>query len=76
MFQLGLLLKQDPRRSKKYLMDWLKRFGLIQEIWANSNAGHSNLGPKKDEGVLNLIQAIEGWFGLIGLDLWRGLMAN
>ena len=34
--------------------------GLIQEIWANSNAGHSKLGPKKDEGVINLIQTIEG----------------
>ena len=34
--------------------------GLIQEIWANSKAGHSKLGPKKDEGVINLIQTIEG----------------
>ena len=34
--------------------------GLIQEIWANSNAGHSKLGSKKDEGVINLIQAIKG----------------
>ena len=34
--------------------------GLIQEIWADSNAGHSKLGPKEDEGVINLIQAIEG----------------
>ena len=34
--------------------------GLIQDIWANSNARHSKLGPKKDEGVINLIQAIEG----------------
>ena len=34
--------------------------GLIQEIWADSNAGHSKLGPKKDEGVINLIQAIQG----------------
>ena len=50
--------------------------GLIQEIWADSNAGHSKLGPKEDEGVINLIQAIEDWFGLIGLDLWRGLMAD
>ena len=29
--------------------------GLIQEIWANSKAGHSKLGSKKDEGVINLI---------------------
>ena len=34
--------------------------GLIQEIWANSKAEHSKLGPKEDEGVINLIQAIEG----------------
>ena len=34
--------------------------GLIQEIWAYSNAGYSKLGPKEDEGVINLIQAIEG----------------
>ena len=34
--------------------------GLIQEILADSNAGHSKLGPKKDEGEINLIQAIEG----------------
>ena len=34
--------------------------GLIQEIWANSKTGHSNLGPKEDEGVINLIQAIDG----------------
>ena len=34
--------------------------GLIQEIWADSNAGHSKLGPKEDKGVINLIQAIEG----------------
>ena len=34
--------------------------GLIQEIWASSKMGHSNLGPKEDEGVINLIQAIDG----------------
>ena len=34
--------------------------GLIQEIWAGFNAGHSKLGPKENEGVINLIQAIEG----------------
>ena len=50
--------------------------GLIQEIWADFNAGHSKLGPKEDEGVINLIQAIEGWSALIGRDLWRGLMAD
>ena len=29
--------------------------GLIQEIWADSNVGHPKLGPKEDEGVINLI---------------------
>ena len=33
--------------------------GLIQEIWADSKIGHSKLGPKKDEGIINLIQAID-----------------
>ena len=50
--------------------------GLIQEIWADFNTGHSKLGPKEDEGVINLIQAIEGWSALIERDLWRGLMAD
>ena len=34
--------------------------GLIQEILVGSKTGHSNLGPKEDEGVINLIQAIDG----------------
>ena len=34
--------------------------GLIQEIWDDSNTGHSKLDPKEDEGVINLIQTIEG----------------
>jgi hypothetical protein len=34
--------------------------GLIQDIWADFTTGHSKLGPKKDEGVINLIQAIDG----------------
>jgi hypothetical protein len=29
--------------------------GLIQEIWAGSKTGHSKIGPKEDEGVLNSI---------------------
>ena len=49
---------------------------LIQEIWADSNMRHSKLGPKEDEGVINLIQAIEGWSALIGHDLWHGLMVD
>ena len=50
--------------------------GLIQEIWADSNAGHSKLGPKEDEGVINLIQTIEGRFSLIRRDLWCGSMVD
>ena len=34
--------------------------GLIQEIWVDSKTGHSKLGPKEDEGVINLIQATDG----------------
>jgi hypothetical protein len=33
--------------------------GLIQDIWADSTMGHSKLGPKEDEGVINLIQATD-----------------
>ena len=50
--------------------------GLIQEIWADFNARHSNLGLKEDECVINLIQAIEGWSTLNGRDLWCGLMTG
>uniref|UniRef100_A0A2N9H707 Cupin type-1 domain-containing protein n=1 Tax=Fagus sylvatica TaxID=28930 RepID=A0A2N9H707_FAGSY len=34
--------------------------GLIQDIWVDSTTGHSKLGPKEDEGVINLIQATDG----------------
>ena len=51
---VGPITKAKSKKIKEALN------GLIQEIWANSNAGHSKLGPKKDEGVINLIQAIEG----------------
>ena len=34
--------------------------GLIQDIWADSTTRHSKLGPKEDEGVINLIQAADG----------------
>jgi hypothetical protein len=33
---------------------------LIQEIWAGSKTGHSKFGPKEDEDIVNLIQAIDG----------------
>ena len=58
-------------RSKKIKEATLN--GLIQEIWVNSNAGHSKFGTKEYEGVINLIQSIEGynlsWLGMIyGVD--------
>ena len=34
--------------------------GPIQEIWTDSNTVHSKLSPKDDEGIINLIQVIEG----------------
>ena len=34
--------------------------GLIQDILADSTTGHSKLGPKEDESVINLIQATDG----------------
>ena len=43
------------RASSKKIKEALN--GLIQGIWVDS---HSKLGPKEDEGVINLIQAIEG----------------
>ena len=49
---VGPIIKARSKNIEKALN------GLIQEIWANSNAGHSKLGPKKNEGVI--IQAIEG----------------
>ena len=67
---IGPITKARSKNIKKALN------GLIQEIWANSNAGHSKLGPKEDEGVINLIQAVEGWSALIVRDLWHELMAD
>jgi hypothetical protein len=46
------------RAKSKMINEALSR--LIQEIWAGSKTKHSNLGPKEDEGVINLIQAIDG----------------
>ena len=67
---VGPITKAGSKKIKEVLN------GLIQEIWTDSNAGHSKLGPKEDKGVINLIQAIKGWSALIGRDLWRGLMAD
>ena len=46
---VGPITKARSKKIKEALN------GLIQEIWADSNAGHSKLGPKEDEGVINLI---------------------
>ena len=69
---LHVLVGPITRARSKKIKEALN--GLIQEIWVDSNTRHSKLGPKEDEGVINLIQAIRGWSALIGHDLWRGLM--
>ena len=51
---VGPITKSRSKKIKEALN------GLIQEIWVDSNTGHSKLGPKEDEGVINLNQAIEG----------------
>ena len=51
---VGPITKARSRKIKKALN------GLIQEIWVDSNMGHSKLSPKIDEDVINLIQVIEG----------------
>ena len=51
---VGPITKARSKKIKEALN------GLIQEIWDDSNAGHSKCGPKEDECVINLIQAIEG----------------
>ena len=51
---VGPITKARSKKIKEALN------GLIQEIWTDSNAGHSKLGPKEDEGIINLVQAIEG----------------
>ena len=51
---VGPITKARSKKIKKALN------GLIQELWVDSNVGHSKLDPKEDEGVINLIQAIEG----------------
>ena len=51
---VGPITKARSKKIKEALN------GLIQDIWVDSNVGHSKFGPKGDEGVINLIQAIEG----------------
>ena len=51
---IGPITKARSKKIKEALN------GLIQDIWADSNTGHSKLDPKEDESVINLMQAIEG----------------
>ena len=51
---IGSITKTRSKKIKEALN------GQIQEIWADFNAGHSKLGPKEDEDIINLIQTIEG----------------
>ena len=44
------IIREDPRRSKKHLMGWFKRF------WTDSKTGHSKLPLKEDESIINLIE--------------------
>jgi hypothetical protein len=51
---LHVLVGPITRARSKMIKEAIS--GLIQEIWAGSKTEHSNLGPKEDEGVINLIQ--------------------
>ena len=51
---IGPITKARSKKIKEALNE------LIQEIWADFNVRHSKLGPKEDEVVINLIQAIKG----------------
>jgi hypothetical protein len=51
---VGLITRARSKKIKEALN------GLIQEIWGDSKMGHSKLGSKEDEGIINLIQAIDG----------------
>ena len=51
---VGPITKARSKKIKEALN------GLIQEIWADSKTRHSKLCSKEDEGVINLIQAIDG----------------
>jgi hypothetical protein len=55
---LHVLVGPITRARSKKIKEALN--GLIQDIWADSTTGHSKLGPKEDEGVINLIQATDG----------------
>ena len=56
--QLHVPVRPITKARSKKIKEALN--GIIQDIWADFNTGHSKLGPKEDEGVINLIQTIEG----------------
>ena len=56
---VGPITKARSKKIKEALN------GLIQEIWADSNVGHSKLGPKEDEGVINLIKVDQPLIALV-----------
>ena len=51
---VGLIIRARAKRIKEALN------GLIQEIWADSIMAHSKLSPKEDQGLINVIKAIDG----------------
>ena len=51
---VGPIIRARSKKIKEALN------GLIQDIWADSTTRHSKLGPKEDEGIINLIQATDG----------------
>ena len=55
---LHVLVGSITRARSKKIKEALN--GLIQEICVDSNTRHSKLGLKECEGIINLIQAIEG----------------
>jgi hypothetical protein len=55
---LHVLVGPITRARSKKIKEALN--GLIQEIWGDFKTGHSKLGQKEDEGVINLIKAIDG----------------
>ena len=55
---LNVLVRPITKVRSKKIKEALN--GLIQKIWVDSNVGHSKWGPKEDEGIINLIQAIKG----------------
>ena len=54
---LHVLVRPITRARSKKIKEALN--GLIQDIWADAKTRHSKLGPKEDEDVINLIQAID-----------------